>query len=346
MNINLMCPVNTLSYGLASLKILEQLTSPALFPISRIEAEEKYSSVIRAALDRAPLYDILAPSLRIFHEFSLAESVGRGLRVGFSFFEVNKFNDIQKHHVNSVDHMFVSSQWAKNIIVDQTHHSKDTVHIVSLGVDINSFVPTNKPHTEKTIFLNIGKWEVRKYHDKMATVFKKAFPNNEAELWMMPLSIHYTEKELADWDKYYRGILGDNVKFIGKVSENQLVDIINSADVGLFPYRSEAFCLPVIEMMACNKKIIATNYSGPTDYLTKYNSSLINVNNMSPMFDGKWFKNNGDSEWADPDEDHLIELLRHAHNNKEPNIEGRITAEKHTWANSAKTIESTLSNLQ
>jgi len=118
------------------------------------QAEEKYHTIIRESIQRAELYDPQAPSLRIFHEFSLAEFVGRGPRVGFSFFEINLLDDIRKHHINNVDEMIVCSEWAKQILNEQTNK---IAHIVDLGVDTEVFIPTHKQHQDKTIFLNVGR---------------------------------------------------------------------------------------------------------------------------------------------------------------------------------------------
>jgi len=346
LNINISIPVNTTSYGLASIQILQNLTSPSLFPIGgRLDAEEEYIPKIRESLKRAELYDPNAPSLRIFHEFKLDEFVGRGPKIGYSFFEVNKFGPVIKHQMNNVDRMFVNSEWGKQIIIEETKHTEDTVNVVPLGVDNDMFLSTNKPHGEKTIFLNIGKWEIRKFHDRMAEVFKTAFPHNEAELWMCPLSPFYTKEELLEWDRYYKSILGDQVKFFGKMPVTDLVKLINQSDIGLFPYRSESWCLPLIEMMSCKKKVIATNYSGPTTFLYASNSYLIDVKEMTEMVDYRWFHPPTESTWAVPDEDHLIELMRQAHNNKQENYEGRVTANKFTWKNTAETIERILGSL-
>lgn len=336
MNINLSCPINQLSYGLVSVNILRHLNNPSLFPIGPIQAEEKYHRYIGSALERAKLYDKTAPSLRIYHEFKLDEFVGTGQRIGFSFFEINKLDKIRKHHINNVDKMLVSSKWAKEIIDSQTNTES---FVVPLGVDLEVFQPTFKQHGDKTIFLNIGKYEVRKGHDTLPRIFKDAFSNNEAELWMIPTSPHYSEKELSEWGNYYKSILGDDVKFFGHMSEENLVKIINESDVGIFPFKSEAWCLPILEMMACGKKIIATNYSGPTEYLTHDNSYLINIKEMIGVYDAKWFPDS-DSTWAYPDSDHMIQLLRDAHNNKNNNSAGIETANKYTWKNTASKIES------
>lgn len=344
--INVVAPINHLSYGLASIKILKGMTAPSLFPIGgRIEAEEEYHNIIRESLKRAELYDPDAPCLRIFHENKLDKFVGRGKRIGFSFFEVNKFSDIVKHHINNVDHMLVTSEWGKKVILEETNHTEKTVHVCPLGVESNRFLSTNKLHREKSIFLNIGKWEIRKGHDFLADVFDEAFPNGEAELWMIPTSVQYTKEELLEWQKFYHDKLGDNVKFFGRITESDLIRVINEADIGLFPYRAESVCLPVLEMMSCKKKVICTNYSGPTQYLTDKNSYLINVEEMSEVQDAKWFIQKTKATWAEPNKEHLIELMKKAHENKQENYEGRITAREYDWKNITATIEKTIKTL-
>ena len=54
------------------------------------------------------------------------------------------------------------------------------------------------------------------------------------------------------------------------------------ADCGLFPARAEGWNLELLEMMACGKQVIATNYSAHTEFCTKENSILIESDENIP----------------------------------------------------------------
>ena len=51
-----------------------------------------------------------------------------------------------------------------------------------------------------------------------------------------------------------------------------------------------------METMALNKPVILTNYSAHTQYSTKDNSYLVDVDSTEAANDGIWFK--GQGNWA------------------------------------------------
>ena len=52
------------------------------------------------------------------------------------------------------------------------------------------------------------------------------------------------------------------VKFVGKVSNKEVVDFYNASDIVIVPSLEEPFGRVVIEAMACKKPVIGTNVGG------------------------------------------------------------------------------------
>ena len=122
--------------------------------------------------------------LKIWHENHLSQRIGGGKFVVLPFFEVSKFNDRRRTHLSSADEVIVTSEWAKEVVVNQC--DKGEVHVIPCGVDREIFNESNNKESQKCIFFNCGKWEVRKGHDVLHKAFKDAFgKNDEVELWMM-----------------------------------------------------------------------------------------------------------------------------------------------------------------
>jgi hypothetical protein len=90
---------------------------------------------------------------------------------------------------------------------------------------------------------------------------------------------------------------------------------------------------------------IVTNYAGHTEFCTPDNSFLLNVIEMEDAYDGKWFKpgmNANQGQWAVPDEEQLIELMR-IYPKHQDIVQSRVngafqTAERLTWSNCAKRL--------
>ena len=106
--LNLMAPINTLGYGVVGtnlLKYLSQQLDVALFPIGNVDITRSEDvPIIQNAIDIANQFEGLtnAPSLKVWHEFALADRIGNGPSFAFPFFEINKFD-----HSNQFGHINV-----------------------------------------------------------------------------------------------------------------------------------------------------------------------------------------------------------------------------------------------
>ena len=141
--------------------------------------------------------------------------------------------------------------------------------------------------------------------------------------------------------------MGNRVKIIPKQkSQISVADIMKSTDCGVFPARAEGWNLELLEMMACGKHVIATDYSGHTEFCDDDNCMLIETDTLEEANDEKWFT--GQGEWAhigDKQIDLIAAYMRDIHALKqgghlEENAIGVETAKRFSWENSAKQIMS------
>tara|TARA_Y100001938_G_scaffold111220_1_gene152164 strand:- start:1734 stop:2840 length:1107 start_codon:yes stop_codon:yes gene_type:complete len=346
MEINLTSPINDLGYGVAGLNILKGLVRNgcrvSYWPIGQPTARnQEDAEIINSCVKHTQLFNCEAPSLRIWHQHDMAEHIGRGERVGFPIFELNRFSEIEKHHLSSLDKIIVCSEWAKSIVESEIKNSK--VYVAPLGVDQSLFSAKQKHNKEKTVFINVGKWEIRKGHDILIDAFNKAFNQKDnVELWMMnhnPFLDDHAEKE---WHNLYlESSLGNKIKILPRVETHaEVSDIMSQADVGVFPSRAEGWNLEALEMMSLGKHLIMTNYSAHTEFANQENAQLIDVDETESAYDGIWF--DGQGEWASIGEkqiEQLVEHMRGCHLNKDKsNTKGIETAKKFSWDNCANKI--------
>ncbi len=355
-NINLSCPINQLGYGIAGLNIANALDnlkqSVSLFTIGSIDVPEVYHEKLKTLISNSRMPDWNAPSIRIWHQHDMTSFVGKGEKIGFPIFELNKFVDLELHHLSYLDKWFVCSQWAKDILVDQLKeirgedYVKENTFVVPLGVDREIFRETASRRKE-TIFFNCGKWEVRKGHDILIKAFDEAFnEDDEVELWMMCDNPFYSEEETFQWERLYRtSKMGEKVRMIPRQETQQEVyDIMSQVDCGVFPSRGEGWNLELLEMMSCGKKVIATDYSAHTEFANEENCMLVQTEELEEAHDSKWFR--GQGEWAKIDEkqiSQIAEYMREVHEKKKKdelniNQAGVDTAKKFSWSNSAKKV--------
>ncbi len=351
LDINLVAPINQLGYGVVGYNILKALDkaghSVSLWPIgdTKWQGDASFDSLMEKTRKNAELYNSHAPSLRVWHQFELDMFPGSGARIAWPIFELNKFNDRELHHLRSVDHIIVCSQWAADIVKENGVDTPTTV--IPLGVDSDLFFfdeneKSNRQYWLKntTVFINVGKWEKRKGHDELLAAFNAAFsPGDDVELWMINDNPFIGHENIMWKKKYANSTMGPHIKFFPRFeSHAQMHKIFSHVDCGVFPSHAEGWNLEIPELMACGAHIIATDYSGHTEYLTADNAFGLEVTDLETAEDGKWF--HGQGEWCTFDIAELVDYMREVHYRKQNNTlgvntAGIETAKSLTWDNSA-----------
>ena len=361
--INLISPINQLGYGIVGLNIAKELNNTcgvSLWPIGQPSVTtQEDADLVSSMIQNSRTPDFSAPCIRIWHQHDMAQFVGKTLHVGFPIFELDEFNDLEKHHLSGLDKIFVCSEWAKMIILNEIDIDEDNVHVIPLGVDSNIFKPsTSVPPDPSRLskrpltFFNCGKWEVRKGHDILVTAFNEAFTEEDnVELWMMCDNPFFSESELSEWIGLYKGSkLGKKIRVISRVeSQEEVYNIMKQVDCGVFPSRAEGWNLELLEMMACGKHVIATNYSAHTEFCDANNSILIEPEETELAYDGKWFHGKC-GRWLKITDNQITQISNamkhvsamHSEQKLETNQCGLDTAHKYNWKSSANRIKEAL----
>lgn len=345
--LNCQFPINSMGYGIAGRGIVQGFKELehdiSLFPIGQIEFEDEEKEWIQKCIQNQESYDIYADSIRLYHQFDLAQHIGFGYFWGFPIFELDQFTKRELHHMSSCDGLIVCSKWAKKILEDAGIIRY--IKVAPLGVERSIFNENvGSPDSSWTTFINIGKWEKRKGHDILAQAFHAAFePKDRVRLWMMNDNPFLTPSMTKDWHRQYKeGKMGDKVTFVPRVPTRLAVaSIMSRADCGVFPSRAEGWNLEALEMLSMGKRLIITDYSAHTEFCTKENSLLIGVDKVEPAVDNIWF--HGQGNWGrlgDSQFEQLVEYMRAVAKDKtyEINQAGIDTAKQFSWKKSAESL--------
>lgn len=351
--ININCVIGGTGYGITSLNILKKLYAHnievSLFPIGQdfnCNNEEEKNIVLKC-IKNAEKFDSKSPCLKIWHQHDLAQRVGEGKYYAYPFFELDTFTDLEKHHLNNVDYLFTSSQWAKQVLL--SNNIKVPITVCPLAVDMQIFFPPPKIRIKKPnyVFFNIGKWEIRKSHDFLIKAFNLAFTEKDnVELWLVPHNPFLSEEESKRWIGLVENSrLKNKIRIFDRLpTQYHLAEVIFNGDCGVFLSRAEGWNNEILETMAINRPVIATNFSAHTEYCTRENSYLVDIDEKEPANDGKWF--HGQGSWAKLSDKQLaqtIEYMRYVYINRiYTNPAGLNTAKKYTWDNTASIIEDTM----
>ena len=348
---NIVAPINQLGYGVASLNIVKHMATKrktSLWCLGQPQVtNQEDANIISQCLKNASFLDFNAPCIKIWHQHDMSQFAGKGRRIGFPIFELDEFSELEKHHLNSLDSLFVCSQWAKNVAINNLTISPENIHVIPLGVDSEIFTPKNNQESSKTIFFNCGKWEIRKGHDIIPEIFSKAFNEDDnVELWMMCQNPFLKPEEEMAWrNLYLKTKLGSKIRFIDRVNtQKEVYNIMCQTDCGLFPARAEGWNLELLEMMACGKHTIATNCAAHTEFCNNTNCRLIDIDSYETAYDGQWFHGTH-GRWAKLGKDQIDQAVEHCrviHTLKQGELDqnkaGINTAKTFTWENSTNHI--------
>lgn len=357
MDINIVGSVTQLGYGLVTTNLVNSLTKlghkVALFHISKnkMEAHPMMHEVIRDSLNNAVKPNFSAPCIRIWHQFDMSLFCG-GKKIGFPFFELDEFTELEKHHLSSLDEIIVASNWAKGVI--EEHFPGKPTHVVPCGYDSSIFfhADTYKGNDRPFRFLMAGKWEYRKGHDVALEAFVSEFSEEDnVELVCLTQNPNLSAQDNDDWNVTFKqSRLGSKINIVPRLeTQSQVADLMRDCDYGLFPTRAEGWNLEAIEMIACGRPIITTGYSAHVDFCTENNSHLIPLEEKEVAFDGHYFTNDI-GKWMKFTESNiktLRRLMRQAYNyrlNESYPYSQAISdsVKDFTWDNSAKKLVSVL----
>mmetsp|Transcript_18086 Transcript_18086/g.51778 ORF Transcript_18086/g.51778 Transcript_18086/m.51778 type:complete len:563 (+) Transcript_18086:66-1754(+) len=212
--------------------------------------------------------------------------------------------------------------------------------------------PDGQCNKDDVKFLSVFKWEKRKGHDLLIPAFWEAFPpprecsaeemrngeckapwaeggggedgdNKRGACLVIVTSLYHTDPEevIGDIERYWAKSTGRNereyedmegVILLNGLSEEELIGLYKCVDAFVLPSRGEGWGRPYMEAMAMGLPVIATNWSGPTAFVTEDNGYLLENRLVDANLDA--FPGH---KWAEPDKEALKDLLVRIRDNLE-----------------------------
>jgi glycosyltransferase involved in cell wall biosynthesis len=181
-------------------------------------------------------------------------------------------------------------------------------NVVELDNESEPSSPASRPSEKTTRFLCVGSAFPRKGVDVLIRAFLRAF-RREDDVALILKSFPSIHNTLA-------GILADVrrrdpdspeiVQIDRDISSEDLLALYRSSDVLVHPSRAEGFGFPVAEAMLLGLPVIAPSSTGLADFCSP-DTVLVIPHRWEPS--GSHFAVPG-AEWAEPNEDALVEMLR------------------------------------
>jgi glycosyltransferase involved in cell wall biosynthesis len=277
----------------------------------------------------------------------------RGHTVQWTVFESDKIPSTMLNNLQQADSVWVPSQWGNRILV-ANGIDPDKIHVVPEGVNPNEYNLWSRPVQVRPYrFLFVGKYEQRKSCHEVVEAFAKEWHNNpEVEL---VLKTHQVSEEhtLTELEQQLARLELTNIHVIvGNI--DQMQSLYRVCDAMIAPTKGEGWGLPIIEAAASGLPIVATNYSGHTEYLQHITNSVVPVDYKlgpidCPIYQSHYPEPSGDwGQWAISTVDDIAQAMVLCKNHKDFLAENalknsRVIRTKFSWENS---VELALQNLQ
>lgn len=271
--------------------------------------------------------------------------------VGRTMYETDRLPDTWVPRINAMDEVWVPSHFA----VDQFASSgvdRAKIFVVPEAVDVELFDPARhkaldwgavpggggsaKPDQKEEVyrFLSVFKWERRKGWDVLLQAFFEEFSAEDPVVLQIKTQAFHSDGDFDGKIRAHVASLGSRARMplaryrvlSDDLAVSELPRLYRGADAFVLPTRGEGWGRPHVEAMAMGLPVIATNWSGSTEFLSSRTALPLRVKELREVEEGNGPKGH---RWAEPSVEHLRELMRWAveHRAEAQEIGSRARAE-------------------
>lgn len=252
-------------------------------------------------------------------------STMKGRHIVWAVFEADRLPHDFRGFLNRHAHVvWVPTHWGRETLL-ANGVPPERIDVVPEGVDPDLF----HGHVRRVVsregqpfrFLAVGKFERRKAYPELLEAFAQAFGDDRAvELLIKADYLQDFERngrikqELSELVASFG--LGNVHLHWGNWAKDRMAGLYNYCDAFVFPSRAEGWGLPALEAIATGMPIVATLYSGHTEFLAQVRDSLLEVEfTLQPIDDPEYFRlwpadDTNPGRWAQPSTASLAAGLR------------------------------------
>lgn len=238
--------------------------------------------------------------------------------IGIWFWELEKLPPPWRHLAPLIDEVWAQSNFIKRVF------EKDSRQVMVMPFSLDAVVPSHKSRVDfglpenKFIFLFTFDYlshVARKNPQAVINGFQRAFGNSEEVLLVIKtVNSNRVGTSFAD----IKGSLEkcSNITFIDEYFQyKDLLRLIQLANCYVSLHRSEGLGLGLAEAMKLGTLVIATNYSGNTDFMNSEDALMVDCT-LVPVLSGD-YPYGTRNVWAEPSLRSSIEQMQYALSHRE-----------------------------
>jgi hypothetical protein len=232
--------------------------------------------------------------------------------IAFWFWEVSPFPETWLSHFRCLDEVWVGSRFVQNTLAQVA-----PVPVVNMGLPVPTPRPSRQGRVELGLpdnrFLFLFVFDMLSVFERknplgLVEAYRRAFGPDFKDTALVIKVIH-SEHAPRHARKLRKAMASVSGLLLDEQMEREELDgLFQSCDAYVSLHRSEGFGLTLAEAMYLQKPVIATAYSGNTDFMNPGNSYLVDYQLTELDRDCGPYPRG--SIWADPDLDHAAEQMR------------------------------------
>tara|TARA_Y100000114_G_scaffold48776_1_gene44406 strand:- start:193 stop:1281 length:1089 start_codon:yes stop_codon:yes gene_type:complete len=304
MEINVECPLNSLSFGNVSYNILRQLWRKGIninwFPISGNadasvfdKIDNEFSEWLKNSANNASKkVKENTPAFKLWHLNGSQTRIG-SKQLLYTFYELDQPTEEEINLAKLQTKVCFSSNYA----ADKFKEFGLDAGVIPAGFD-EDFHKTNKQYLSPDVvhFGLMGKFEKRKHTEKIIKLWLSKYGNNNKyQLSVCVTNPFFKQEEMQNiLSNCLDGKRYTNINFIPFLKTNSEVnDFLNAIDIDLTGLSgAEGWNLPAFNATCLGKWSIVLNATSHKDWANDTNSILVKPNGKEESYDGKFFIKN------------------------------------------------------
>ncbi|MDP9121953.1 MAG: glycosyltransferase, partial [Acidobacteriota bacterium] len=273
-------------------------------------------------------------------------------KIGYTMLEVDGFPREWVAQGNRMDEVWVPSEFNRQGF--QRSGLDCPIHVIPLGVDIDYFHPGIAAYPNPAgefVFLSIFEWGERKNPWLLLQAFSEVFSAREPVRLLCKVMNRDPGVRLKEEIRRL-GLResGGRISYLFNLEfpYYQLGSLYRSVDCFVSVSRGEGWNMPLMEAMACGLPAIATDWGAHTEFVREDYAYPLRVQDTIPAVAKCPYY--AGYRWADPDPEHLRQLLREVYENREAarhrgQLAAREMAAHWTWEATARKMVARLDEI-